>query len=459
MDLKANIRHTHYALERFLRIDPNARTSDLFRSWAIFAIALSMAFVQVLNLCQMTYSYGGWSEDHNLSLAAIGVMLGSIIMLRYYKTYLFYAILFSGMVFVGITGSALQSHTGVNTALLPMLVLGSVFCGLISGWRMVLIFGIASIILVWALYGVSASAPANSIYNPEVFAVRNFQRAVQASFAYGVSSVTVALFSYSMNTAFLKLEENLIQAKSSEKAKSLFLSNMSHEIRTPLNGIIGMSGLLKESKLNEEQYKFANIVHSCGQSLVTIINDVLDISKMDANKFTLNPEPFNLRDLLQSLVFLHQPGTIETDTHLGLRYPEHLPQDFIGDEGRLRQVINNLLGNAVKFTQEGTVTAFVDGRITEGGKFDLYVAVKDTGIGIDPENKDKIFERFEQIDSELSRQYTGTGLGLAIAKEIIECMGGTMGVASNKGDGSVFYFNVPLPLAKQAQPAPTALAS
>ncbi len=459
VQIKASIEKALFGLELFLRIDRNARTSDLFRSWAVFAIAFSMIIVQIINLAIMTHSYGGWTDDHRLSLAATCLMAGSIIMLRYYKIYFFYALLFSGVIFIGITGSALQSYTGINTALLPMLVMGSVFCGIISGWRMVIIFGSASIALVWALYGVSASAPADAIYNPEIFATRNFQRAVQASFAYGLSTIMVSLFSYSMSTAFRKLEENVIQAKSSEKSKSLFLSNMSHEIRTPLNGIIGMSGLLLDSKLSDDQHKFANIVHSCGKSLVTIINDVLDISKMDANKFTLRPEPFNLRELLQSLVFLHQPATIESETHLSLRYPEHVPQDFVGDEGRLRQVINNLLSNALKFTQEGSVIVFVDGQMGANGKYELYVAVKDTGIGISDENKSKVFQRFEQIDSELSRQYTGTGLGLSIAKEIIECMGGTMGVASHKNQGSVFYFKVPLPVTETIQPAPIALAS
>ncbi len=463
MQIRAKVRNTADVLERALCIDHNAPMSDLFRSWAVFAIAVSMATVQIINLFCMSYTYGRWTGDHNIAVMTILLMGGTVILLRYNKNFLLYAFLFSFMTFVGITGTSVQSYTGVNSALLPYLVLGSVFAGFISGWRMVLVFGVSSIMFVWMLYGVSMSAPADAFFNPEVFADRNFKRAIQASFSCGLASIIVSLFSYSMHSAFAQLEEKIIQAQSAEKAKSEFLSNMSHEVRTPLNGIIGMSGLLLDTKLTSEQKKFTDIIRTCGQNLVTVINDVLDISKMDAGKFGLKSEPFDLQDLLQSLALLHGSATMQANTLINLRYPEHMPKIFVGDKGRLEQVLNNLMSNAVKFTPAGQITILVDGAHAQGDNFDLYIAVKDTGIGISPKDIDKVFNRFEQIDSRLSRQHAGTGLGLAIAREIIECMGGSLNVASNKGKGSVFYFSIPLPAcvqdSAQTHIEPTAIAS
>lgn len=447
MQVNGTLQSIYHVLERAFRIDRLTKKNDVFRAWAVIIIAVSMVLTQASNMIIMSYSYGEWTSDHWVALSVCSALILTIISVRYCKAFLAYGVFYSALLLAGIFASSIGNHTGINTAILPMLAVGSILIGFICGWRSVIVFSIVALAFIWLLYYVSMSAPLGGYYSPDIYAGRILQRAVQASFATGIVSLTVTIFSYTLHGAFAQLEERVVQAHSADIAKSLFLSNMSHEIRTPLNGIIGMSGLLLETDLNATQHQYADIVNTCGTSLVTIINDVLDISKMDAEKFTLKSEPFNLQSLLQSLIFLHSPTALKSDIDLGLRYPPHLPKNFIGDEGRLRQVINNLIGNAMKFTAEGSVTIFVDGRINADGKFGLYVAVKDTGIGISPEDASKVFMRFEQIDNELSRQHVGTGLGLAIAKEIIECMNGDMNLASQEGKGSVFYFNVPMELA------------
>lgn len=451
MQLNSKLLKVFHALERAFRIDQLTKKHDIFRAWAVVVIASSMVLTQAANMVIMFYSYGEWTADHWVAFSVCSALIATIISLRYYKVFLTYGIFYSTLLLAGIFASSIENHTGINTAILPMLAVGSILIGFICGWRSVAIFSVVALAFIWFLYYVSITAPSGGYYPTDIYAGRILQRAVQASFATGIVSLTVTIFSYTLHSAFAQLEERVDQAHSADVAKSLFLSNMSHEIRTPLNGIIGMSGLLLKTDLDKTQHQYADIVNSCGTSLVTIINDVLDISKMDAEKFTLKEEPFNLQSLLQTLIFLHSPTAVKSGINLGLRYPPHLPQNFIGDEGRLRQVINNLIGNAMKFTAEGSVTVFVDGRINVDGKFDLYVAVKDTGIGINPEDAEKVFMRFEQIDNELSRQHVGTGLGLAIAKEIIECMGGDMNLASQIGKGSVFYFNVPMELTASAE--------
>lgn len=458
MGFKLNFTAIKRNIETFYRFDELANQVDVFRAWAVLTITFLTLIVQAVNMGTMYVGYGQWSRDHWVGAGVLCAIIPCLFILRYVKVFPLYVALMAIIMYGGTISSSLENFTGINSALLPLLGITIVFAGLISGWRMVLVFGVSSILVSCILYQISLTAPAGSFFDLEIFGVRNFQRVTQACFSYGLITAIIALFSHAMHTAFGQLENNVKEAQGSDLAKSVFLSNMSHEIRTPLNGIIGMSGLLLNSKLDEKQHQYAEIVNSCGKGLVTIINDVLDISKMDAQKFTLKSEPFNLYTLLNSLVLLHSPAATNFGLDLSLRFPKHLPNEFIGDEGRLRQVINNLIGNAMKFTEEGSVTVFVDGKINQDGDFGLYVAVKDTGIGINTEDIHKVFMRFEQIDSALSRQHAGTGLGLSIAKEIIECMGGTMHVASKPNKGSVFYFNVALPITKKTARPSTATA-
>jgi len=278
---------------------------------------------------------------------------------------------------------------------------------------------------------------------------RLFQRAFQTSLALFIVTLIVSIFSINMNRLFVLLEKTIRQTRHSEEAKSQFLANMSHELRTPLNGVIGMNNLLLKTELNPTQKKYAEIVNSCGQGLITVINDVLDLSKLDAGKMEERAEPYNLHDMISTLMDLYRPQAMEKKLKLHFIYDEDLPRNFIGNNMRLRQVINNLLGNALKFTQAGSIAVFVKGEpISMEGTptYDINIYVRDTGIGIEQSDIQRIFKRFEQIDTSLNKKVQGTGLGLAISKEIVEFLGGEMNIVSQPGEGTTFYFNIPLKL-------------
>lgn len=288
----------------------------------------------------------------------------------------------------------------------------------------------------------------------------NGPKNIQKAFQYGAVDYISKPFSREelisrvhLHISLKRTREELVKAKraaeAATEAKAIFLANMSHELRTPMNGIIGMVDILKRTELTDVQFEYLNIIESSGENLLTIINDILDLSKIEAGHMELESIPFSLKDELRRVINIMQILADKKKLSVILRLDEKIPVFVKGDPVRLKQIIINMVNNAIKFTEKGSITISVEKKSEENGRVQLLFRVMDTGIGISTEGQKKLFQSFSQVDKSTTRKYGGTGLGLMISKNLTQLMNGEIGVESVEGVGSTFWFAISMEVSDQ----------
>ena len=329
--------------ENFLRIDPHGKAKDVARARAVVWFCLAFCLIQLVNIGAMTLSYGGWTSDHTISTLVILTLLGAAQSVRYTKNYAAYGIFVTILVVAGVLSSALVDHIGINSALIPILIMAPMLNGFISGPRIACITGVAMLAVVIVLY--MASVTHNGIGTYE-FSVREFQRALQSGFVIIMVTIVSTIFSGNIFSAFDKLEDTAARAREAEAAKSQFLAAMSHELRTPLNGVLGLAEIMQKTSLNPEQQELIKGIDSSGRSLMAILNDILDMLKIENNQIDISTAKFDLQDLIQDVAGTWRLPAMEKGLVLDYEIDADAPQYLIGDASRIRQVIAKIVSNA-----------------------------------------------------------------------------------------------------------------
>lgn len=428
--------------ERQFLIGPDDVSGDKLRVRAIAAFGSTALFIQSLNFAAIVRQKSLLSVEAAVCLFAAAAIVLALASLRQYRNFAVYAA-GAGALCVGAPlATAVYDYTGVDSALMPMVVAAPMIVGFIGGPRHAAATGLAGLAVVTLLYFVSVAAPGTG---PEAHA-RALQRAIHTSSGVFFVALTTTVVSANAFRTLRRLEETAARALRAEAARARFLATMSHELRTPMNGVLGLADALAAAPLAPADRESVETIRRSGQSLMRILDDILDLAKVDAGRIDLLIEPFAPRILARGLVAQWKDTAAARGVVLHAEVDPETPEHLGGDAQRIGQILANLVSNGVKFTPSGVVSVSISARPIGAGRYEFRAAVRDDGPGVPPEARERIFAPFEQADQGVSRAFGGTGLGLAISRRLAELMGGRLVLAESDG-GANFVFTAPMSIA------------
>lgn len=442
-------------LERFLRIGDNLSEEDRLRARVIYYTSLGYIALQSISLTGLMIFQSDVPFKRPLILLSCSVFVGAILLLRYTKSKtifgLFFGTMVVGIIFLAATKSpeALASFElggGIHAPILPALCFGAVLVTILGNRATTILFMIATIILLVSLLQLSGSVSTN----PQLQIIGKVRAVQLGIFVLALCLISMAL-SRLAYSALNNLETTLSRANRAEVTRKELLTTMSHEIRTPLIGIISVSDLLSKHQHDKITDTHLNIISLSAANLLEIVNESLGrarsdhLGDLDGAEVTVHHDPFNPAEVLQQTSDLFTALAKEKSLWIGTFGLEDLPKTLCGDAPHLRQVMNNLVGNAIKFTHEGGVRLGARLLDTTDDGHVVQFFVQDTGVGIEDDALNKVFERFGQSAAAQTTMLEGTGLGLAICDDLVSAMGGTLDVQSTLGTGSTFSFTLTLP--------------
>lgn len=421
--------------EAFLRIDNDTSLINRIRARSIYTLGLTFALIQVLNAVGLIIIYGQSRPAFWLAVVSIFVMIALTQCVRYIKAYQAFTILFTAYASAGVLFAINVIGNGIHNALMVFVVATPIYAAAISGPITSLVIGVYSIAFVFGIYHITPPQMENLGYPYGGMAEHRLTQSIYAAILVTAVSATL---SASMYSALRRLENALKTAKEAEQSKSDFMAKTSHELRTPLNGVMGLSYALGETRLTDRQSELLKPLQASAAHMAEIVNDVVDLSRIDSGDITIEAAPFSPRGLMESLFAPMRMAADDKGLHIELHVAETVPDWVTGDETRIRQIASNLINNAIKFTEAGTITVWLT-TASYGDRHLLTMRVIDTGSGIPLDRRDDIFDRYVQIHPDAS---TGTGLGLSISRELAHMMEGDVYVDATSPAGSTFVAEI-----------------
>ncbi|MEM9599904.1 MAG: ATP-binding protein [Pseudomonadota bacterium] len=435
------------SLEKQLGIDASLNVETRARARIIYATGLIFIAVQIINLVSLYSIHGQWTSQHLIPIVACLFALGMTGLLRVTKSGTVFGLAYGVAALIAIGLAAMISSVpalpppGINTALLPVLCGVSALIAFVGARWTAIAYIVASLGLVAVLLNVTLSYGGDAAST-----IIAWDRATQATIGLILVGPICIVIAHLLFSNLARLEQAVMRARAAESARAGFLAMMSHEIRTPLNGILGMSDMLAEADIPETEKRYAKLVQVSANSLMDIINEVLDMAKLEDGTVQIAHDPFSPAEVVQDVCDLFSIKATHEGLWLGPQ-TNGLPEMLIGDAPHLRQVLSNLVGNALKFTQEGGVRVGARLVAVKSGIALIQFFVQDTGVGIPEEEQSTIFERFSQTSSAKTTKDKGKGLGLSICRELTGMMGGELQLQSIPGQGTTFHFTLSLPMA------------
>ena len=429
------------AYERFLRISEDERPELVMRMRAVWIIGLMVVATQLLNMAVMAVNYGRWTYDHTITAIAVSLVLVIVHAVRWYKNPIFYAAFYSVLMFASTLGSALPDHTGINSAVLPFIAIGPVLTGFMAGWRAAVMFLGAALVMLCYLFWITLTH--ESMIAPFDY-TRETNRFFQTAFVLAVSTGISVMITERVYALIAEQRENAERARRAEAVKSDFLATISHELRTPLNGVIGLTDALLGGALPDRERQLTENIRKSGESLLFILNDLLDLSKIEAGKLSVDPRPADLRDIVRFVADIWRESAATKGLAVLTHVTGDIPHTALVDDLRLRQILQNLMSNGVKFTEFGHIHLHLHGTALGEGRYRLEFRVADTGRGVSADQRARIFDPFEQGERGTTRQFGGTGLGLPICRRLAELMGGSIDLELTGAQGSTFLVTLPV---------------
>lgn len=439
-------------LEAFLRIEPDLGASVVARSRIIYGTGFMVSTVHALNLISMLWTWGGWTPQHWLGLSVMVFGLLFILAVRWTKSPLVFGLSYGALSLLGVAINATVTTVpgapplGINAPTVPTLCASVALVAFLGSFRFSILYVIASMALMGVLHQISAT------YLTGFEAALAWQKTVQSWMGILIAGPVSIIIARMVFKNLDDMEETVNRARGAEQARSNFMAKMSHEIRTPLHGIIGLSDMLSRADLPASEGRQAELISTSAQNLMEIVDEILDMAKLEDGAVTISAKPFSPHTLLRDISDLFAAKASGKSIWIGADTDEAIPEKLIGDAQHLRQVLSNLVGNAVKFTQQGGVRLGARLAYLETDTAHVQFYVQDTGVGIPEEDQEQVFERFKQSKSANSSQTKGTGLGLSICQELTEKMGGRLELQSELEKGTVFYFTLALPIASNSEP-------